>query len=131
MNIRKIIRKILSESERSGDSAWGESHQERFDRAIYLTYVQLHKDRDFKHVSAQDFSAFMLSKIEGDGENLESKIVNYDRNNLFNRHRVADSKETWTNKKDRKVVAEVFEETDEWGNSVVSYWINSGNGYHY
>lgn len=90
----------------------GETHQARFNRAIYLTYVEQNKKT--KRVSKEEFYS-QLSDIVAD-----KKEVNYD---MTYRHRLADKKEVWFDKR-KRVIGEIFKETDEWDDYVESYWIN-------
>jgi heme oxygenase len=93
----------------------GETHQQRFDRAIYLTYVQLHKDNQFKKVSKEDFYKQLYSILD------RIETVKYDMKDIY---RLADSKYIWLSKSGR-TLGEVYKEFDEdTKEDVISYWIN-------
>lgn len=84
------------------------SHEERFNRAIYLTYVERHEK--FKHISKEEF----YDKLYND--NLERmKTITYDKTNIY---RLADEKIQWLTKNNH-ILGEVWCEDD-----IKSYWIN-------
>jgi len=94
----------------------GETHQQRFDRAIYLTYVQLHKDNQFKHISKEEFEKQLYSILD------RIETVNYDKKNIY---RLADKKEIWLSKSG-KTLGEIYKELDEdTKENIMSYWINT------
>jgi hypothetical protein len=95
---------------------FGETHQQRFDRAIYLTYVEQHKDNQFKHISKEEFEKQLYSKLD------RIETVEYDKKN---RYRLADEKRIWLAKYGR-TLGEVYIEYDEDAKeNIKSYWINT------
>lgn len=106
--MKDLIKNLLREN-------IGPTHQQRFDRAIYLTYVD--QNRKFKRVSKEEFYNQLADKVA------DKKAVNYD---MTYRHRLADTKEVWYNNR-KMIIGEIFKETDEWDDYVESYWINLGD----
>jgi len=86
-----------------------ESHEERFNRAIYLHYVESRQDNKFKHITKDEFYAQLYSIVD------HRKTVNFDKNIIY---RLADHKEIWTSKYN-KVLGEIWRE-----DGIESYWIN-------
>jgi hypothetical protein len=112
MKLRKLIRLILKEN-------LGSSQQQRFDTAIYLTYVEQHKNNEFKHVSWEEF----YSKLNYDNV-YNKKIVRFDMSRIY---RLADEKEIWLGKHN-DVLGEVWIEKDEDGTGdIESHWIKNNN----
>lgn len=97
---------------------FGSTPQQRFDRAIYLTYVEQHKYNQFKHISKEEFYAKLQDKTD------KIDIKKYDLKNIY---RLADEKHIWLSKSGR-TLGEVFIEHDD-GQLVrgdcESYWINT------
>ena len=92
----------------------GDTHQQRFDRAIYLTYVERHLDNEFKKVDRATFEEKLNDKVA-------KKIPHqYDLNNIY---RLADTKETWFDA-NGSVIGEIYKETHEDSN-VESCWISA------
>lgn len=81
-------------------------HEERFNRAIYLTYVK--NDNKFKHVSEDEFKK-QLNDIHD-----KTTSHDYNKNDIY---RLADSKDVWLNKHNQ-VIGEIYYEDD-----IKSFWI--------
>jgi hypothetical protein len=96
----------------------GSTPQQRFDTAIYLTYVQHRQQNQFKHVSKEEFYAKLQDKTD------KIDIKKYDMKDI---HRIADEKHIWLSKSGR-TLGEVYKESDD-GQFVrgdcESYWINT------
>lgn len=85
------------------------THQQRFDRQLYLYYVGTHQQNDFKIVSKDEFNRLI-------GERQQSKkTFEYDKKSIY---RLADSKELCLGKYG-KVLGEIWREDE-----IESYWIN-------
>ena len=85
-----------------------EEHQIRFERAIYLYYVEINQDKQFKKVSKDEFfnvEGFCFDTF---------KDFEFDKNNIY---RLADCRTVWYNKSGG-IVGESWYE----GN-LASYWI--------
>jgi hypothetical protein len=97
-------------------------HQERFDESIYLNYVDKYKPIDpinyVNRVSKEDFFKAL------EGKQYTTKVYNFDTSY---RYRLADKKETFIDK--NKTLGEAYFETDEFGNSVESYWLYKNTKY--
>jgi len=86
-----------------------EKPEQRFDRAIYLTYVGLHLENEFKHVTEKEFyDRLYFSKLD------KQKTTYLDKTNKY---RIADSKIIWLDKYNN-VLGEVWVEGD-----LKSYWV--------
>ena len=85
------------------------THQQRFDRAIYLTYVGLHEENIFKSTTKENFFAKLYSDKLQKRESIE-----FDKTRIY---RLADEKEIWLGKYVR-VLGHVWKEE-----GVESYWI--------
>ena len=79
---------------------------ERFERAIYLTYIELKEN--FKHVTKDEYYQSLYPKLD------RMKTVDFDKNRIY---RLADSKVIWYAKYG-VVLGEVWKEND-----LESYWI--------
>lgn len=79
---------------------------ERFERAIYLTYVEL--KAGFKHVTKDEYYQALYSKLDN------RKTVDFDKTRIY---RLADTKEIWYAKYG-VILGEVWKEND-----LESYWI--------
>lgn len=110
MYLRKLIRQILKEN-------YADSQQQRFDTAIYLTYVEFHKDKDFIHVPWETFyDNLNYSNV------FSKKTIEFDKNRIY---RLADEKEVWFGKHNN-IVGEVWSEKNEDGtDNIESYWIKA------
>jgi hypothetical protein len=87
-----------------------ESPQTRFDREIYLHYLEVGEftgDR-FKHVSKEDYYGALFSKID------RRETRTSDKNNIY---RIADERDVWLMGSGR-VVGEVWKYGE-----LLSYWI--------
>jgi hypothetical protein len=119
MDIRKFIQESFKNfAPLPGDPPSEESHkshQQRFDEAIYKTYVQQGYHDQFKPVSKQKFMHALISshKLE------EKRTKEFDKTSIY---RLADSKTSWFSNRN-ELLGEYFEETNEWGDHVESYWL--------
>lgn len=88
------------------------THQERFDKAIYLTYVSLRLN--YKNATKEVFEEKLYSILN------KRRTIYFDKSRVY---RLADEKEIWFSKYNH-IIGEVWKETDEFGDEVVSYWID-------
>lgn len=124
-NLKKLIRTIvvetlsetyhadsLTQKDIDGDGMTP-SEQERFTTAIYLYYVELKLDREFKHVTKDQFYDYMEKNKNIIGN---FKTVNFDLKRIY---RLADEKHIWLSK-DNRTLGEIWM---QYPNNVASYWI--------
>lgn len=92
------------------------THLQRFERGIYLTYVALHYDRNFKRVSAEVFKSKLSNFLNTKAD------YTFNPDNIY---RTADRKEMWFAKGNR-LIGEIWIETDpDTKAEVRSYWMNT------
>lgn len=89
---------------------FGESHQQRFNRAIYLTYVEQDRYMELKSATKKEFYEKIYSKNLG-----KRTIRQLDKSRIY---RLADEHEVWR-AKHSGVLGEIWREDD-----VESYWLN-------
>ena len=108
----KITQSLLNEN-------IGSTKQQRFDTAIYLTYVEHGDGNTFKKVSKDVFDEHMSKRGVK-----ETKVFNYDKNRIY---RLADTKTIYYSNRNL-VLGEVYEEVDDdSGEYVISHWLNVEN----
>jgi hypothetical protein len=103
------IKKITSK--KTNENTYAGTRQESFDRAIYLTYVEQGKDKDFKITRKDVYAELgdMLNRVE---------TKEFDKSN---QHRIADFKYVYLSR-GGKTLAEVWH--DSLDKDIVSCWIN-------
>jgi hypothetical protein len=85
----------------------GPTHQERFDRQIYLHFIETHKN--FKHVSKEEFNNLLLSVL-----NKRTTVKSTDTRV----HKMYDEIEIWWSDRNNRI-GEIWREDD-----IESYWVN-------
>ena len=93
---------------------YADSHQHRFDRAIYKTYVE--RGKNFKYVSKEIFYKLLGDKID------KNQTISFDKTRIY---RLADEK-TMCLSKGGTILGEIWKEED-----IASYWINNDIFNHY
>lgn len=106
MDIKKIIQEEVSKV----FEIFSSSPMQRFNRGIYLTYVEQNKYNDFKRVSKEEFSAILSSRLD------KIKTITYDKEYIY---RMADEKDVWLSNRGN-TLGEVWKEGD-----LESYWIST------
>lgn len=94
-------------------SDYSGSHQERFDKALYLHYIEMRQEYDFKHTSKENFENTLLPLMG------KLKSIGFDKQRVY---RLADEKIVWYGSFNN-IIGEVWNERDENGDYVESYWI--------
>jgi len=116
MDIRKFIQESF-EKQLPGDPPSEESHknhQERFDSAIYVAAENI--GLKLKRVPKEDFYYNLrISDLLHDKKKQE-----FDKTSIY---RMADSATKWLSR-NNVLLGVFYEETDEWGDHVESYWLN-------
>jgi hypothetical protein len=92
--------------------------QARFDKAIYLTYVEYGKYNQYKRINKELFIEMLNNKVD------KKTTHEFDKKRIY---RIADSKEIWIDK-NKNVLGEVFTEVCRDNEDIVleSFWINEG-----
>ena len=85
------------------------THQQRFDRQLYLHYVAINRDNELKIVSKDVFYKLLENDLQ------DKKTYEMDKNNIY---RLADEKIVCYGKYGR-MIGEIWKE-----DGVESYWIN-------
>jgi hypothetical protein len=85
------------------------THEERFNRAIYLYYVGIKEDNTFKKVSKEDFNRLLEHDLQ------TKKTIEFDQKNIY---RLADEKVICLGKYG-KVLGEIWKEKE-----IESHWIH-------
>jgi hypothetical protein len=88
------------------------THQQRFDRQLYLHYVDINEYNNFKHVSKEEFNRLTEKHLQG------KRTIEFDKNRIY---RLADEKEICYGKYNR-VIGEIWKE-----DGIESYWIYQPN----
>lgn len=109
MKIIKNIKEFLNES-------LAPSKQERFDRAIYLTYVESRNQKNYKPVTKEIFYDKLRDKVK------DRKTIDYDKSRIY---RLADMKEIWLDNRGDILGEAWFEFKTDDDEHVESYWINT------
>ena len=86
------------------------THQQRFDRQLYLYYVGTHQHNEFKIVSKDEFNRLIENHLQS------KKTFEYDKNSIY---RLADTKELCLGQYG-KVLGEIWREDE-----IESYWISA------
>ena len=86
------------------------THQQRFERQLYLHYVEINQYNDFKLVSKEEFNRLTENYLQG------KRTVEFDKNRIY---RLADEKVICYGKYNR-VLGEIWKEK-----GIESYWINN------
>lgn len=110
----RVVRQSLIEL--MGVTSERDDHIERFNRAIYLTYMEQH--RPFKKVSEEEFNKKLFNDKFAD--KIESKTVYFNEDNI---HRLADRKYI-ISLKGGTILGELWVE-DDTNDTISSYWINT------
>ncbi len=92
-----------------------DSKQVRFDRSIYLTYIELgeHTGDKFKHVTEDEFRNKLYNQLN------TIKTFESDKSNPY---RIADSREIWYSR-GGNILGEIWIEGLSWEEQVKSWWI--------
>lgn len=104
--------KPLNENSASSSSNYCDSREateRRFNTAIYLTYVEQNKDKDFKKTTKEYF----YDKLDDRAHRI--RIIRFDKNRVY---RLADEREEWLSK-NNNVLGEIWRESN-----MESFWIN-------
>jgi len=89
---------------------YDDGHQERFDRAIYLTFVDSDNDQQYKHLSKAEFEKKLRHRLD------TIKSIDYDKKNIY---RLADEKLYWLDK-NKRTLGIIYKE-----DNIESHWINT------
>jgi len=85
------------------------THQQRFNRAIYLFYVENNYSNDLKRISKEDFYRLLENDLQ------RKKTIEFDKNRIY---RLADERIVCYGKYGR-LLGEIWKEE-----GVESYWID-------